>query len=108
MSRKLVVRRRARLEVDDAAQRYERERPALGDEFVHELDQLPVRVQEAPGQFPAVSDDVTRGLMRRFSFGVYFVAEERHVGVLQSCIVLPVVRLHRHPDAWKRPRGKAG
>ena len=102
MRRRLQVRRRARRDVEAAAEWYERERPGLGDEFIDELDSLLARVVKAPAQFPIVMEETRRALVRRFPFAVYFVADDERV------IVLAIVHLHRHPDAWKRSRGKSG
>ncbi|WP_437739143.1 hypothetical protein WMF39_25725 [Sorangium sp. So ce1504] len=93
--RRLEIRQEAEVEVFDAALRYERERRDLGFRFESEVDVTIRRAMENPLQFPEIEPGIRRALVRIFPYGVFFVLEEPLV------LVIAVLHLHRHPDAWK-------
>ena len=96
MSRRLRLRVQAEIDIDEAVGWYESERPGLGIEFIRHLNLLLDRVLEQPYQFPVVDQEVRRGLLSRFPYGVFFTVNDDEV------LVLAVVHLHRHPDTWER------
>lgn len=93
-----IVSPQAELDIVEAVLWYEAERPGLGAEFAAEVDHLFQRIVESPLQFPEVDPELRRGLLRRFPYGVYFIAAS------PRSKVLAVLHLHRHPEAWKRRR----
>jgi plasmid stabilization system protein ParE len=93
--RRLELRQEAEVEIFDAALRYEQERPNLGFRFESEVDATIRRTVENPLQFPEVESGIRRALVRIFPYGVFFLLEEPLV------LVIAVLHLHRHPDAWK-------
>lgn len=96
MSRRLVLQIQAEVDVDQAMSWYESERAGLGVEFLQDLNALLERVKENPFQFPIVHEEMRRGMLTRFPYGVFFSVEEAEI------LVLAIVHLHRHPDTWKR------
>ena len=96
MSRRVVVRPRARTDIETASFWYETRQPGLGIRFVNELDRLFERVEESPFQFPEIEGGVRRGLLRRFPYGVYFAPEPERI------VIIAVLHLHRHPETWKQ------
>lgn len=95
MTQRPIVRPEAELDIAEASFWYENERPGLGSELLAEIDYLFERIVENPLQFPEIERGVRRGLLRRFPYGVYFIAEA------QAPTVLAVLHLRRHPDTWK-------
>lgn len=93
--RRLEIRQEAEVEIFDAALRYERERRDLGFRFESEVDVAIRRALESPLQFPEIEPGIRRALVRIFPYGVFFLLEEPLV------LVIAVLHLHRHPDAWK-------
>lgn len=96
MTAKLVVRREAEVDIEEAAFWYEAERQGLGDRFASELSVLFARITESPHQFPLVEEGARRGLLHRFPYSVYFLLED------ETATVLAVIHQRRHPDIWKR------
>ncbi len=86
----------AELDVAGAAFWYEAQGAGLGAEFLSVLDEVLVRVGASPQQFPDLNYGVRRALLRRFPYGVYFVAGP------ERSVVIAVLHLHRHPDTWRR------
>ena len=96
--RRLELREEAESEVVAAAVYYESERPGLGFRFESELNKMIVRVVESPLQFREIDPGVRRALLQIFPYGVFFAAEHDVV------LVIAVLHLHRHPDAWRGRR----
>jgi plasmid stabilization system protein ParE len=95
MARRIVVQPQSDLDIQAAAVWYEDQQSGLGTRFLDELDLVFQRIAESPLQFPRLEGDVHRALLRRFPYGVYFLAESEEVKVLA------VLHLHRQPDMWK-------
>ncbi len=96
MTRRLIVRPAAQLDIEEAAFWYESRRPGLGGQFTDQLDQLFQRIAASPFQFPEVDEGVRRGLLHRFPYAVYFDTGETTIGVIA------VLHQHRHPDTWRQ------
>jgi hypothetical protein len=56
------------------------------------------RIEEGALQFPIVTTDIRRAILRRFPFGIFFIVEN------ESATVLAVTHLHRHPASWQGRR----
>jgi plasmid stabilization system protein ParE len=95
MRRQVSFRPLAQSDVDEAVGWYGAERPAIALAFIEALDVIVARIREAPLQFPVVRGQVRRALLRRFPYGVFYLADEQRVDVLA------VVHLHRKPSTWE-------
>jgi plasmid stabilization system protein ParE len=95
MKQRLVVRSEAQLDAEEAAFWYDSQQLGLGDRFMEELDQLLTRVADSPRQFPELGLGARRGLMHRFPYAVYFLAEE------DSGVVIAILHQSRNPSTWK-------
>lgn len=92
----LITRPEAEVDIEASALWYEGRRSGLGFRFLDELNEVLSRVVEGPHQFPVIDKGVRRALLRRFPYGIYFMAE-------QDCVVvLAVLHLHRDPDTWRQ------
>jgi plasmid stabilization system protein ParE len=96
MAAEFEVRPEAQDDIEAAALWYEAQREGLGERFVSEVDALIDRIRHHPLQFPLIEAPVRRGLLHRFPYVVYFVAEDEGGGA-----VLAVLHQHRDPDAWR-------
>jgi len=72
MSLRVVFRRAAKSEFEDAAAWYQERRRGLGEEFAAEIGEAIERASEYPLRYPLVFGDVRRAVSRRFPFAVYF------------------------------------
>lgn len=72
MTLRVVFRRAALTEFEDAADWYETRRRGLGEEFVAEVTDAIERAADRPQQHPVVYGDVRRTVCRRFPFAIYF------------------------------------
>ena len=96
MTLRIVFRRPAKREFDDAADRYDEQRQGLGEEFIVEIDQAVAKAAADPGRFPIVFGDVQRAVARRFPYSVYFRVRR------DSMVVLAVFHGRRNPAVWQR------
>lgn len=96
MTLRVVFRRAARRELDDAADRYDEQRPGLGEEFIFEIDQAVVKAAASPERYPIIFGDIRRTVARRFPYSVYFRIRR------ESMVVLSVFHGRRNPAIWQR------
>ncbi len=96
MTLRVVFRRAAKNEFEDAAAWYGERGSGLGDEFVREIDQAIASAAAAPQRYPAVFGDVRRTVARRFPFAVYFRVRS------DALVVLAVFHGRRNPTIWRR------
>ena len=95
MTLRIVFRRPARSEFDDAADRYDEQRPGLGEEFIVEIDQAVAKAAANPERYPIVFGDVRLAVARRFPYAVYFRVRQN------SMVVLAVFHGRRNPAIWQ-------
>jgi plasmid stabilization system protein ParE len=97
MTRTLIVRPEAQLDIEDIALWYEEQKTGLGDRFSIKLKDLLQRIAENSLQFPEIDRRRTRrGLLNPFPYAVYFVTAGEIVSVIA------VLHQHRRPDTWKQ------
>lgn len=66
----------------------------FGVRFLNDVDRIFERIREMPRQFPTVSGNIRRGLLRTFPYAVYFRETD------EVLIVLAVLHLRRKPAVW--------
>ena len=96
MTLRVVFRRAAKSEFEDAAVRYDEQRTGLGEEFVVEMEQAITRAATAPERYPVVYGDIRRTVARRFPYSVYFRVRG------DSMVVLAIFHGRRDPAIWQR------
>lgn len=74
---------------------YNCENPGLGFEFWREVVACLERIQESPKAWTDIGSGVRRCITHRFPYGVLYVIREG------KPIVVAVMHLRRHPDAWR-------
>lgn len=96
MTFRIVFRRAAKNEFEDAAAWYDEQRSGLGEEFVAEIEQAVTSAAAAPQRYPVVFGDIRRTVARRFPFSVYFRVRA------DELVVLAVFHGRRNPTIWQR------
>lgn len=96
MTFRIVLRRAAKAEFEDAAIWYESQRRGLGEEFVIEIDEALAKVAESPMRYPVVFGEIRRTVARRFPFSIYFRLRGSTV------VVLAIFHGRRDPRVWQR------
>lgn len=96
MSLRVVFRRAAKEEFEEAAAWYEDRRRGLGDEFIAEVGEAIDRAASHPERHPLVFADLRRAVLRRFPYSIYFRQRD------QALVILAVFHGRRSPLSWKR------
>jgi len=96
MTLRIVFRRAAKGEFEDAAVRYDEQRPGPGEEFTIEIEQAVARAAAAPERYPIVLGNIRRTVARRFPYSVYFRVRQSRL------VVLAVFHGRRNPAIWQR------
>lgn len=84
--------RASREDVRQAARWYESRKPGLGREFITQVRETFASVMSRPLSFPQAHRQMRRVQLRRFPYGVFFVAESE-----SKIVVLAVIDLRRIP-----------
>jgi plasmid stabilization system protein ParE len=95
MTARLVVRAAAEADVLEAALWYEQRSPGLGTEFLRAVDVALAEVARMPERYPFVRGVARRAHLRRFAYGIYFVATPDLVSVV-ACM-----HARRDPRRWE-------
>lgn len=83
MSPRVIFRRVARSEFDEAIAWYEAKKSGLGAEFEAEVNTLLERIKEHPGRFRSISPHVRRAPLKKFHYySIYFTVGFDRIGVL--------------------------
>ena len=84
----------AKVELNEAAQYYERDSPGLGAAFVTEVERCTAAILEHPEASPIVTGAIRRRLLRRFPYGLLYRVRPAQVRILA------VMNLKRRPGYW--------
>ena len=84
----------AKVELNEAAQYYERESPGLGDAFVTEVERCTDAIVRYPGAGLVVHGSIRRRLVRRFPYALLYRVKPAGIRVLA------VMNLKRRPAYW--------
>jgi plasmid stabilization system protein ParE len=95
MTLRVVFRRAARQDYEDAMLWYEAQRPGLGVELRIEVDRAMAMAAEEPRRFPRMHKEARCVRVRRFPYSVYFLAEA------QRLVVVSVFHARRDPLVWR-------
>jgi len=95
MTYNLLIRPEARLDILDAFKWYQARNIELGHDFKSCVDEVMSILQQNPNIYPKVYENIRRGFMKRFPFGIFYVVDNTTV------IVLAVIHARRNPDTWK-------
>jgi toxin ParE1/3/4 len=92
----LIVRREAEADLAKAWAWYEKQRKGLGGEYLDEFAKTLNRIEQDPFAYRPVRKELRRALLRRFPYGVFFIADAERV------VVIAVLHAARNPRLWAR------
>lgn len=95
MSFRLVIRRDAEADLNDAYAWYEEQRIGLGEVFLDTVEAALTDIAANPKLHPVVHQEVRRALIRRFPFGIHYLVED------DAVVVLAVFHASRDPKHWQ-------
>ena len=83
-----------KVELNEAAQYYDRDSPGLGAALVSEVERSTAAILEHLEASPIVTGAIRRRLLRRFPYGLLYRVR------LQQVRILAVMNLKRRPAYW--------
>ncbi|RPJ86558.1 MAG: type II toxin-antitoxin system RelE/ParE family toxin [Acidobacteria bacterium] len=92
---KILFLRPAEVELHNAIDYYNRQRPGLGYEFAAELKRTIKRIKSHPDAWHQLSENTRRCRLNRFPYGIVYASGENEL------TILGVMHMSRHPDSWK-------
>ena len=95
MNRELILGPEAEAEIAEARDWYDQRRPGLGADFVHAVDAMLVTIQHSPFQYQTVWGQFRRAGLRRFPYGLIYIASDREINVV-ACF-----HGRRNPRTWQ-------
>ncbi len=95
MTRRLVFRPEADLEINEAAEWYEARGQGLAVEFLRTLDACIESIRRDPLLYPAVRSEVRQAVLRRFPYSVIYTVREDEI------VVIACFHGRRDPKRWQ-------
>lgn len=95
MSPPVTIRPEAEADLADAFGWYEGCREGLGSEFLLSVEAALDSIQRFPQSYPVVHKQIRRALLRRFPYGVFYLAED------QAIVVLAAFHASHDPVRWQ-------
>jgi plasmid stabilization system protein ParE len=95
MSYNLIIEPEAELDLEEAVNWYNQQRPGLGREFIECVDEVVHRIRDNPETHPVTHRSARLALIKRFPFVVCYTFEDNTV------FVMAVFHGHRHPNVWQ-------
>lgn len=85
----------AQEEMTAAAGYYQTQSLGLGAEFLAEVEQAAAAIALHPKAAPKIKQNIRRRLLKRFPFGILYVA------TVDEIVVVSVMHLRRRPGYWE-------
>ena len=95
MSRSLVFRSQAALEITEAADWYESRSRGLGSEFLRTVDACIASIRRNPLLHPKTYSIYRRAALRRFPYGIFYTVTDDEI------IVVSCYHARRDPKSWR-------
>ena len=98
MTRELIFRSEAELDLEDALRWYDQFDDDLPDQFLGALDDVLDEVQLYPRMYPVVDLDIRKAPLNRFPYGIFYIVYEDEIAVIG------IVHDRRDPEVWMARR----
>jgi plasmid stabilization system protein ParE len=82
MNRRVILRPEAEAELAEAIDWYESRGKGLGADFMRAVDAAMAVIERNPEQYQIVKGQVRRAVLRRFPYGLIYVASQHEITVL--------------------------
>jgi plasmid stabilization system protein ParE len=82
MNRKLILRPEAEAELAEAIDWYEVRGKGLGADFMRAVDAAMAAIERNPERYQIIKGQVRRAVLRRFPYGLIYVASQQDITVL--------------------------
>lgn len=87
----LKISQLAFLEIEDAKEYYNLQKPTLGDTFKNDVKRSIESIKEFPNLYPNITNDLKRTLLHRFPYSIFYAVTNNTI------LILSVAHQHRKP-----------
>jgi toxin ParE1/3/4 len=94
--RRIVFRDSARIEIDEAAEWFDRQNAGLGGEFFDAISASIEAIRDNPLQYQRVFRDRRRAVVARFHFNLIYLVTDEEI------IIVACLHGRRDPQRWMR------
>jgi toxin ParE1/3/4 len=95
MTRKILLRRAAQREFDEAAVWYDKQRHGLGIEFRDAVDAALAKAAEFPDRFPKMLEDIRCVHVAKYPYRIFYLSNETFI------TILAIFHVRRDPAIWQ-------
>jgi plasmid stabilization system protein ParE len=92
----VLIRPEAEADIAEAYAYYEEASEGLGAEFLRAVEAALATIERTPQLYAVVHRQVRRALLRRFPYGIFYVADG------DTIVVLACFHARRNPNQWQR------
>ena len=87
----LKISQLAFLEIEDAKEYYNLQKPTLGDTFKNDVKRSIESIKEFPNLYPNITNELKRTLLHRFPYSIFYAVTDNTI------LILSVAHQHRKP-----------
>lgn len=87
----LKISQIAFLEIEDAKEFYNLQKPTLGDTFKNDVKKTIENIKNFPNLYPNITNDLKRTLLHRFPYSIFYAITD------DTILILSVAHQHRKP-----------
>jgi plasmid stabilization system protein ParE len=91
---KVVLRRAAERDIEQAALWYEQQRPGLGTDFMNAVRHSVSGISQNPEAYPVIVNQIRRALLRGFPYGLFYLVEGERL------VVIGCFHARQSPKRW--------
>ena len=87
----LKISQLAFLEIEDAKEFYNLQKPTLGDTFKNDVKKTIENIKNFPNLYPNITNDLKRTVLHRFPYSIFYAITN------DTILILSVAHQHRKP-----------
>lgn len=96
MTYRLIIRKRAENQIEEAYYWYEKKQNRLGDNFLEAVEHALTLIKINPQHFQSKYKNVKAIFIMKFPYGIFYIIDNDKI------VVLAMFHLSRNPGLWKK------
>ena len=96
MNYRLIIRKRAEIQIDEAYNWYENKQTNLGNDFLTSIEDSLITIEKAPEAFQLKYKNIRAIYTKHFPYAVFYFLNKTDI------VVIAVFHLSRNPKLWRK------
>lgn len=96
MNNRLIIRKRAEIQIEETYNWYENKQANLGTDFLLSIEDSLLKIEKDPEAFQLKYKNIRAIYTKHFPYGVFYFINKNDI------IVIAVFHLSRNPKLWKK------